>query len=355
MSQDQFGHLFLPGKPEGSQPVVSEIDSLPNDIWSVPENKPALNEDYFMVPAQQPGRNEPLVALDPAFTAGVQPNDTAQTETKPTDAAVETKKAKKEKSSTKEPKPPRTTAQVIGSWVREILIVIVGALIASTLLRMFVIQLYQIPSGSMEDLVTVGDRVAIQKVLGFSRGDVVVFQDTQNWLFEEPKEYDWWHQALIFVGLAPDESVGFLIKRVLGMPGDHVVCCNERGKITINGAELEEDYLFQDPVTGELAAPSLSTFDVVVPAGHVYVLGDHRNSSYDSRCHLLDPTNGGPSGMNGFVPTENIVGTAIARVYPFSRFMGISTPAVYETIPDATGDPPAAPVINGAIQPCVNR
>jgi signal peptidase I len=266
------------------------------------------------------------------------------------------KKSKKAKSEKVKPeKPKRTGLQVFGSWVREIVIVMLGALLASTLLRVFVVQLYEIPSGSMENLIQRDDRVAVQKLTGFSRGDVVVFQDTQNWMHEIQPDYNWWEQTLVFVGLAPDESVGYLIKRVIGMPGDRVSCCDAQGRITINGVPLQEDsYLYQDPVTGERVDPSRTSFDVVVPADRVFVLGDHRNSSADSRCHMIDPTNGGPPGIMGFVPKKDVVGTAIARVYPFSRFTGISRPPSFDQIPEPTEPPPTDPVIYGEIQPCVN-
>ncbi|MDR1432000.1 MAG: signal peptidase I [Propionibacteriaceae bacterium] len=294
--------------------------------------------------------SDPIVAAEPQQAESPDAEQLAKPgkKRKKRDKAGKAEKAKPEK-------PKRTGLQIFGSWAREIAIVMVGALIASTLLRMFVVQLYEIPSGSMENLIRRDDRVAVQKLTGFSRGDVVVFRDTQNWLHETPKEYGWWTGALVFVGLAPDESVGYLIKRVIGMPGDRVSCCDAQGRVTINGTPLQEDtYLYQDPVTGQLVDPSISSFDVIVPEGRVFVLGDHRNSSMDSRCHLPDPTNGGPPGIMGFVPVENVVGTAIARVYPFSRFMGISRPSSFDQIPAPTEPPPPDPVIYGEIQPCVN-
>lgn len=239
-----------------------------------------------------------------------------------------------------------------GSWLREIAIVVVGALIASTLLRLFVAQMFVIPSESMENTLLVRDRVAVQKIVGFQRGDVVVFRDTQSWLSPPKVETNPIQNGLIFIGLAPDESSNHLIKRVIGIPGDHVTCCDAQGRVTVNGVALNESsYLYRDPTTGEQVEPSTGQFDVVVPAGRVFVMGDHRNDSEDSRCHLDDPTNGAAPGSMAFVPVENIVGSAVAVVYPFSRFQGISRPSIFEGLPTGQ-DPPADPIITGSLSVC---
>jgi signal peptidase I len=231
-------------------------------------------------------------------------------------------------------------------------VVVVGALLASTLLRVFVAQMFMIPSGSMENTLMVGDRVAVQKIAGFERGDIVVFRDTFGWLAPAPEESDPVRQALIFVGLAPDESTNHLIKRVIGVGGDHVVCCDAQGRVTVNDVALDEDtYLYTDPVTGKPVEPSSFSFDVVVPKDTVFLMGDHRNNSQDSRCHLDDDTGGGPPGSQAFIPTDNIVGAAIAVVYPFDRMTGFSRPATFAGVPPG-GVPPDQPVIAGPPAPC---
>lgn len=235
----------------------------------------------------------------------------------------------------------------VGGWLREIAIVVVGALIASTLLRLFVAQMFVIPSGSMENTLLVRDRVAVQKIAGYQRGDIIVFRDTLDWLAPAKVNDDPVNRALVFVGLAPDESSNHLIKRVIGVPGDHVTCCDARGRVSVNGTALNEgDYLYVDPTTGKQVEPSSVAFDIVVPAGRVFVMGDHRNDSADSRCHLSDDTRGAPEGTNAFIPVENIVGTAVAVVYPLSRFHGISRPRTFEGVP-AGEAPPKAPVLTG--------
>ncbi|MGC3993707.1 MAG: signal peptidase I [Propionicimonas sp.] len=232
-------------------------------------------------------------------------------------------------------------------WLREIAIVVIGALIASTLLRLFVAQMFVIPSGSMENTLLIRDRVAVQKIVGYQRGDIIVFRDTLGWLAPAKVSDDPLQRALVFVGLAPDESSNHLIKRVIGVAGDHVTCCDARGRVTVNGTALnEQDYLYTDPSTGKQVEPSSVSFDVVVPAGTVFVMGDHRNDSADSRCHLNDDTNGGPEGEKAFIPVENIVGTAVAVVYPFDRIHAISRPRTFEGVP-AGGTPPSEPVLTG--------
>lgn len=245
-----------------------------------------------------------------------------------------------------------SVAAMAGSWAREIAIVVVGALIASTLLRVFVAQMFVIPSSSMENTLLIGDRVAVQKVVPFQRGDIVVFRDSLGWLGAAPPEESFGQKVLIFVGLAPDESSNHLIKRVIGIAGDHVACCDAKGRMSVNGVALNESsYLYVDPITGRQADPSSQAFDVIVPVNTVFVMGDHRNASQDSRCHIGEKIIGRPAGYQAMVPTSDIVGTAVAVVYPFDRFHTISRPADFEAVPPP-GKAPDKPIIKGDLVTC---
>jgi len=228
-------------------------------------------------------------------------------------------------------------------FFRELLIVVVGALIVSALLRAFVAQMFTIPSMSMEETLQINDRVLVQKVTGFARGDVVVFADPGGWLSDQPAERNAMRQVLEFVGVLPATDKQYLIKRVIGMPGDKVSCCTPDGKLTINDRPLDEPYLA--PSGAGQAVASMVEFTVVVPAGRIFVLGDNRAGSRDSRCHLSSETPGQPVGMGAFVPVTNVVGPALAVVAPLNRFSRFETPPSFASIPSPQGDPPAVPAI----------
>ena len=203
----------------------------------------------------------------------------------------------------------------------DIPVTIAVALGVVLLITTFLVKPFSIPSGSMEDTLQVGDRVlvnrAVFKVRDVERGDVVVFDGSGS--FVPPQvapDRDPITGALVWVGqsfglVAPD-STDF-IKRVIGTGGDRVTCCDAQGQLTVNGAPLVEDYLFPGD------APSLQPFDVEVPDGMLWVMGDHRSASADSRSHMGDP--GG-----GFVPESSVVGRAMAVVWPISRIQNIPLP-----------------------------
>ncbi|WP_202805886.1 signal peptidase I [Actinopolymorpha alba] len=212
------------------------------------------------------------------------------------------------------------------SFWRELPVLVILALGLALLIKTFLIQAFYIPSESMENTLVPGDRVLVNKLsyrLGeIERGDVIVFNGADSWESEvtipEPEGAP--QRFLQQVG----ELFGFttvgekdFIKRVIGLPGDRVVCCDKQDRITVNGKPLEEStYLY----AGD--APSLTPFDIKVAPDRVWVMGDHRSASADSRSHLGDP--GG-----GTIPTDHVLGRAFVVVWPLDRMALLNRPAAY--------------------------
>lgn len=245
----------------------------------------------------------------------------------------------------------RTTPSMgrrIAGGVRETVIIVVIALVLSTLLKTFVAQMFVIPSGSMEKTLLIEDRVVAMKVTHFQRGDIVVFADDLHWLPDAapatPTE-----KVLEFVGILPAGGNQYLVKRLIGLPGDRVKCCSPSGRISVNGVELEEDSYLYTNVDGTTVKPSETAFDVVVPADRVFVMGDHRNKSADSRYHFCDSGQAGEAkGLAAFPKVSSIQGPVRATAYPFSRVRTFSVPSTFANIPAASGSPPTQPQINVA-------
>ncbi|MDR0989799.1 MAG: signal peptidase I, partial [Propionibacteriaceae bacterium] len=165
--------------------------------------------------------------------------------------------------------------------------VLVLAIVISTLIRTFCFEQFRVPTGSMEQTLEANDRIFVSKLSDYQRGDVVVFEDQLDWLTDSNEPTPWWRKPLELVGFLPNSSQQYLVKRLIGLPGDRVSCCSDRGKLEVNGYEIDEPYLYRYPDGSQVAASDQS-FDVVVPQGHFFVLGDHRNNSADSRYHLCD-------------------------------------------------------------------
>ena len=203
-----------------------------------------------------------------------------------------------------------------GSFLRETAVVIISALVLSVLVRTFIFQAFYVPSESMENTLLINDRIVVSKIStrlsGINRGDVIVFHDPNNWLgdgFTNPYDTRVGH-VLQFLGIVPTNSGRDLVKRVIGVGRDRVECCDPSGRIMRNDLPIDEPYIKPGSATDQVK------FNVLVPDGYVFVMGDNRGNSEDSRFHL--------NLNNGMVPLKDVVGRVSFRVWPFDRIGGIS-------------------------------
>lgn len=211
------------------------------------------------------------------------------------------------------------------TWVKEILLVVLLALTVSTLLRLFLIQVFWIPSSSMRETLNIDDRIAVSRIHSWTgdvrRGDIVVFRDDLDWLGSSQTS-SWWQKIGEFTGLMPAGGRETLVKRVIGVSGDHVTCCDDDGRLSVNGTVVEEPYL----ASGELA--SNESFDVIVPEGHLWVMGDNRDNSADSRFHTGE-------GDSPYVAVNSVVGVASAIIWPVAHWSFIPGRDVFSGVSDA--------------------
>jgi len=206
---------------------------------------------------------------------------------------------------------------------RELLIIVVAAAVLTLLVKAFVVQVYRIPSASMENTLQVGDRVLVNKVVyhfrGIARGDIIVFSGQDSWGPDAPPPSGDPVVRLfddVLSGLGLQDNQTYYIKRVIGLPGDRVACCTD-GKVTVNGVPLNEgSYLYP-------GNPPSAKFTEVVPPGHLWVMGDHRSDSDDSRYHPGDP--GG-----GAIPENQVVGRAFLIIWPPSQIRDLPIPSTFD-------------------------
>lgn len=202
---------------------------------------------------------------------------------------------------------------------RFVLLAVVLAVLISGLIRSLWLDVYYIPSASMEPMFREGDRILVSRTdfraEPVGRGDIVVFDGRGSFAPLESGNgpvLDFLGGVGDWVGLSGGDTT--YIKRVIGLPGDHVVCCDDRGWLTVNGQQLEEPYLFEGDVPSELK------FSVIVPAGRLWLMGDHRSLSADSRSLL-----GAPGG--GMVPLDRVIGRPVQIIWPVDRFTAVGRPA----------------------------
>jgi len=205
---------------------------------------------------------------------------------------------------------------------QEVIVLLAMALVLAVVVKAFFVQAFFVPSGSMEPQFVQGDRILVEKISYWNddihRGDVIVFDDPGGWLgaTESREASGLLQRGLEAVGLYP--TGGHLVKRVIGVGGDRVECCDDRGRVSVNGVPLAEGAYLQRGV-----APSETPFDVEVPEDALWVMGDNRLESGDSRVHIGDVG-------EGFVPAEDVVGKVWAIVWPVDRLELLDRPAVFD-------------------------
>lgn len=212
-----------------------------------------------------------------------------------------------------------SAAGSVWRFVKELVIILVVALGLSFLVRTFVVQAFYVPSQSMENTLMPNDRILASKLNtrfgGVKRGEIVVFRDPGDWLDVYQKEPAGGLTGVLeWVGLLPSNTGDDLVKRVIGIGGDNIRCCSTDGRIVLNGVPLTEPYIKPGSTSDDVR------FDVDVPEGHIFVMGDNRNQSADSRFHL--------NADQGTVPVENVVGRVVLTVWPFSAFSTHPIPVV---------------------------
>ena len=221
--------------------------------------------------------------------------------------------------------PDEDKKESLPVW-QESLLLLAIALVLAIGIKFFFVQAFYIPSPSMEPMFIKNDRILVQKVSywgdkGPKRGDIVVFKDPGKWLDadETRTASNPITKTLEAVGLYP--SGGHLVKRVIGIGGDRVKCCDSKGRVTVNGQALDESsYLPKGTL------PAEDTFDVRVPEDHLWVMGDNRGNSSDSRLHM-----GQPGG--GFVDVDLVVGKVWALIWPLKRARWVHTPDTFKAVP----------------------
>jgi signal peptidase I len=218
-----------------------------------------------------------------------------------------------------------------GSFLRELPILIAVALVLALLIKAFLVQAFYIPSGSMENTLQIKDRVLVNKIIyrfrDIHRGEIVVFNGSDTSFESTPESTSATPSNPIArflrgigsaLGVAQPGEKDF-IKRVIGVEGDTVACCDAQGRVTVNKIPLDEPYIYPGNSPNEGHSP----FSVTVPKDRLWVMGDHRGNSSDSRDHAGDPD-------GGFIPTSKVIGRAFVTVWPPSHWGGLGVPKTFD-------------------------
>jgi signal peptidase I len=233
---------------------------------------------------------------------------------------------------------PRRRSRSALLFARDILFIVLAAVVISFVVKTFLVRSFYIPSASMENTLQINDRVLVNELepslMPVHRGDVIVFSDPGGWLSDTATTPPTGVTAVVdgalaFIGLLPEGGDNHLIKRVIGIPGDHIACCGADGRLTVNGIAIDEPYL---KLPAGVTRASAVDFDVTVPAGELWVMGDNRNDSEDSRYHQSLPT-------KGFVPMTDVVGRAFVITWPIGRWSGLGDyPLTFDGVDGGTSD-----------------
>ncbi|QCW51742.1 signal peptidase I [Nocardioides dongxiaopingii] len=228
-------------------------------------------------------------------------------------------------------------------WLETVVLLVV-ALVMALVIKTFLVQAFYIPSASMEPGLVKNDRILVQKVSYWfggspSRGDVIVFEDPGGWLTgPEIGPTTLLSKGLAKVGLYP--TGGHLVKRVIGVPGDTVVCCDADGLLEVNGVALDEDEFIapQQDCDGPMPYGQRGCqrgWEVTVPDDRLFVMGDNRAASADSSARLCGPKEQGCAPDRPFVPLDNVVGKVFSLVWPMDHVRFVGRPDVFDSVPDA--------------------
>lgn len=245
-----------------------------------------------------------------------------------------------------EAKPTGPKKQHRPLWQETILLVVVAVVLA-LVLKTFFVQAFYIPSPSMVPGLVENDRILVEKPSYWfggepQRGDVVVFEDPGDWLGPEEKAGPTGAvpQVMSKIGLYP--AGGHLVKRVIGVAGDTIVCCDADGRITINGRALDEDDYVNEPDNGECRGPEgpggpdrCDWTAGPVPDGELFVMGDNRYDSADSSFHLCGPTEQGCTPGDEYVDEDLVVGRVFAVIWPRDHLTWLHRPDTFSEVPDA--------------------